>query len=71
MKRYEVNSSKQVPYLAPGADGPSTRYRVYITTNKGASGWVDVRPEDWTTERLQEILSDKADELDLPFGLAG
>jgi len=46
-------------------------YRVWLVTENGARGTVDVRPADWTKEALAAILQEKAAELDLAYTVGG
>lgn len=51
------------------AGGERTYYRVWIRTERGATGHVDVEQADWNTDTLPGILQEKADQLDLAFML--
>jgi len=42
-------------------------YRVFLVTDNGATGYVDVPSKDWKPEKLKKLLSQKAEELDLAF----
>lgn len=44
-------------------------YRVWITTDKGASGSVDVPADKWDKDALRVLLDEKAEQLDLAFSL--
>jgi len=46
-------------------------YRVWIRTEHGASGSVDVGATQWNAETLPGILEEKAAALDLAFSLTG
>lgn len=45
--------------------------RVWIVTDRGSSGYVDVPLDKWNANDLPGILKTKADELDLAFSLTG
>lgn len=68
MSGYQVTDSKQNEVLSPGG-GVRSVHKVWIKTDRGASGSIDVEPEDWNKDALGKILSDFADKLDLPFTL--
>lgn len=70
MDKYKVTSTSQVQSLQPGADQPTSMYRAYLRTAKGATGFVDVDPDVWATEELREILAAKATELNRAFAIA-
>jgi len=44
-------------------------YRVWLVTDNGATGTVDVPLDEWNTENLPGILEAKATELDLAFAI--
>ena len=46
-------------------------YIVYLETDLGVTGEVEVSKADWTEEKLSEILEEAANDLDLAFRLAG
>jgi len=45
-------------------------YRVWLVTDKGSSGTVDIPLDKWNKEDLASILESKAVELDLAFAVA-
>jgi len=51
------------------AGGEHKYYRVWLFTDRGATGHVDVEIEDWNKDALSAILDAKAVQLDLPFNL--
>lgn len=65
---YKVEGSKQVQEMNR-AGGLTKRYRVWIVTDKGASGFLDVDAADWEADKLREKLDAFAKELDLAFNL--
>ena len=46
-------------------------YIVYLETDLGVTGDVEVAKADWTEEKLPGILEKAANDLDLAFRLAG
>lgn len=68
MNGYKVTDSREISGMTQ-AGGEHNFTRVWIQTDKGATGHVDVEPEDWNTEVLKEILTAKAERLDLAFEL--
>jgi hypothetical protein len=66
---YTVTDTAQTQTLT-GRGQPKPVYRVWITTGKGATGSIDVDPEDWDHVALPTILRDLARELDLAFTVA-
>lgn len=65
---YEITDTQEVQDLTR-AGTPRTVFRVWIVTENGATGQVDVKPSDWETEKLKVILAEKATQLDLAFNL--
>jgi hypothetical protein len=61
---FKVTDTRQINTLTQ-AGSTVTVYRVWITTNRGATGTLDVPQEQWTTEALPKLLAEKAQELDL------
>ena len=66
--KYKVIESRQIQKLGPTGAGVS-EYRVWIQTERGSTGSVDVSLADWKADRLREILLMFAGELDLAFTL--
>jgi len=65
---YKVIESRQIQKLGPTGSSVS-QYRVWIQTERGSTGSVDVNAADWTADRLREILAKFAADLDLAFTL--
>lgn len=66
--KYTVVESRQIQSLSPtGASREA--YRVWLRTEKGATGSIDVEPEDWTAEKLKPVLDQFAERLDLAFSI--
>lgn len=70
MPGYTITDTKEVQTITPGG-GRKTVYRVWLRTERLATGSVDVELADWTAEKLPAILSAKAAILDLAFVLNG
>jgi len=66
--KYTVLDTREITSMTP-AGSVRKAYRVWIQTARGASGTVDVSAEEWKVDSLKEILSAKADQLDLAFTL--
>jgi len=66
MPIYTVTDTRQVQTLTP-AGFMREVYRVWIATERGASGSVDVSPDKWNKEALTGILEAFAEKLDLAF----
>lgn len=45
--------------------------RVWLITDRGATGYVDVPLDKWNKDDLPEILAAKAADLDLAFSVTG
>jgi hypothetical protein len=69
MKSYHITDTRQVDTLTQ-AGNTVTVYRVWLVTDRGATGLVDVAKADWTPDKLAPILDARAEELDLAFSLA-
>lgn len=70
MPSYTITDTKEVSTITPGG-GRKQVYRVWLVTERGATGVVVVEKADWTAEKLPAILAAKAAELDLAFTLIG
>jgi len=44
-------------------------FQVWLVTDKGATGTLEVPASDWNAEKLADLLTAKAKELDLAFAL--
>lgn len=69
MAGYTVTDTRQVKTLTPAGTMREV-YRVWISTDRGSSGSVDVSPADWEATRLTEVLEDLAQRLDLAFAVS-
>jgi len=67
---YKVTDTREVSTITP-AGAQKKVYRVWLTSERGASGVVEVEREDWIAEKLRPILEAKAAELDLAFTIGG
>ena len=68
MPTYKVLDSRQIQRMTP-AGGSQSVYRVWIETNHGSTGNIDVDMGDWTADKLKPILEGFASQLDLAFNL--
>lgn len=68
MLGYKVTDSRELSGMTQ-AGGEHKFHRVWLQTDKGSTGHVDVEIADWTKEKLAPILEAKAKELDLAFDL--
>jgi len=68
MGKYKVLETRQIQKLSPTGATQSV-YRVWIETERGATGSIDVAQADWTAEKLKATLDKFATELDLAFSL--
>ena len=66
---YKVTDSQKIQSITP-AGNPTSFYRVWLVTEKGASGYVDVPAEKWKKDVLEATLQAFADELDLAFSVS-
>jgi len=66
---YKITDSREVRSMT-AAGTPVLKYRVWLVTDRGATGTVDVEQRDWNTEKLPDILEKRAAELDLAFVVA-
>ena len=68
MPKYTVVESRQMQTLGPTGNSVS-QYRVWIKTERGSTGSIDVVLADWDKTKLQAILGEFAEQLDLAFNL--
>ena len=68
MSGYKVTDSREISGMTQ-AGGEHNFTRVWIQTDNGSTGHVDVEPADWNSDALKKILTEKAESLDLAFGL--
>ena len=69
MPTYTVVDTRQVQRLTP-AGSMKQVYRVWIETERGATGAVDVGPDKWNKETLPGLLTEFAEKLDMAFEVA-
>lgn len=67
---YVVQDTREITIMTPGG-GTRRSYRVWLQTDLGATGSVDVPLEKWNKQDLPKILEEKAEELDLAFSVGG
>jgi len=65
---YKVTDTRQLDQMTQAGSVVKT-YRVWLVTDKGAAGQVDVPLDKWNEIDLPGILEAKAAELDLAFTL--
>jgi hypothetical protein len=63
---HKVTDTREISRMTQAGSVVQT-YRVWLVTDKGSSGTVDVPKDKWNAEDLPEILAAKAAELDLAF----
>jgi len=67
---YKVTDTREVATMTQ--TGTERKfYRVWLITDEGATGSVDISEKEWTSEAVPGILAEKADKLDLAFSLTG
>lgn len=69
MRPYTVTDTRQMSKMSQAGTVVET-YRVWLITQNGSSGTVDVPLNKWNSEDLTKILEAKAAELDLAFAIA-
>ena len=67
---YTVQDTREIVNMTPGG-GTRRLYRVWIQTELGATGSIDVPSDKWNSTDLPGILEEKATELDLAFEIGG
>jgi len=67
---YIVQDTREIVNMTPGG-GTRRLYRVWIQTELGATGSIDVPADKWNAQDLPGILEEKATELDLAFAIGG
>jgi len=63
---YKVTDTQRMTAMTP-AGGTVQTYRVWIVTDRGATGQVDVPLDQWNAEDLPEVLAEQAALLDLAY----
>lgn len=67
---YRVTDTREMSRMTQAGSVVQT-YRVWLVTDNGSTGTVDVPLDKWNAEDLPVILEAKAVELDLAFAVAG
>uniref|UniRef100_A0A6M3LND7 Uncharacterized protein n=1 Tax=viral metagenome TaxID=1070528 RepID=A0A6M3LND7_9ZZZZ len=67
---YKVTDTQRMTNMTP-AGGTVTTYRVWIVTDRGATGQVDVPVDAWNEKDLPVLLKAEAAKLDLAFTVGG
>lgn len=65
---YKVTDTREMSRMTE-AGSVHKVYRVWLVTDNGSSGTVDVPKDKWNAEDLTPILETKAAELDLAFAV--
>jgi hypothetical protein len=65
---FKVTDTQRITTMTP-AGNHMEYYRVWLRTDRGASGQVDVPVELWNEKDLPGFLREEAAKLDLAFGL--
>jgi len=66
---YQVTDTQEFTTLTRGGRETKT-YRVWLVTDNGASGYVDIPERNWKPEKVKKVLDEKAKNLDLAFTIA-
>ena len=67
---FKVTDTQRITTMTP-AGGALMYYRVWLVTDRGATGQVDVSVDEWNDKTLPDILKAEAAKLDLAFNLKG
>jgi len=67
---FKVTDTQRMTTMTP-AGGTVTTYRVWLVTDRGATGQVDVPIDQWNEKDLPEVLKAEAAKLDLAFTVGG
>lgn len=63
---YKVTDTREVAHLTQAGTEQKV-YRVWLQTDNGATGSLDIPVSQWLPEKVQELLAEKAASLDLAF----
>jgi len=67
---YKVTDTQRLTSMTP-AGGSVQSYRVWLVTDRGATGQVDVPLDHWNEKDLPTVLGEQAALLDLAFNVKG
>jgi len=67
---FKVVDTQRMTSMTP-AGGSGTSYRVWLVTDRGATGQVDVPLDRWNEDDLPVLLAEEAAQLDLAFTVSG
>jgi len=67
---YKVTDTQRITTMTP-AGGTVQSYRVWLVTDRGATGQVDVPLDQWNEKDLPGVLGEQAGLLDLAFNVKG
>lgn len=65
---YKVTDTREVSQLTQTGAERKT-YRVWLITDNGATGSVDIPASEWNADHVRDVLTAKAASLDLAFDL--
>ncbi len=65
---YRVTDTQEFTTITRGGRETKT-YRVWLVTDRGASGYVDVSERNWKPDKVKKALEEKAQSLDLAFSI--
>lgn len=68
MAGYKVTDTRELKTITPGGS-EQVVYRVWLVTDSGATGTLDVPQDKWNKDDLPELLEAKVEALDLAFML--
>lgn len=67
---YKVTDTREITQMTQAGTSRKT-YRVWLVTDRGASGSLDVPADKWNADDLPALLDAKAFDLDLAFDVTG
>jgi len=67
---YKVTDTQRMTSMTP-AGGTVQSYRVWLVTDRGATGQVDVPVDQWNADDLPGVLQAEAAKLDLAYTVSG
>jgi hypothetical protein len=65
---FKVTDTREISTMSQ-AGNTTVVYRVWLVTDRGATGTLDVPKPDWNVDNLPKLLAEKAQELDLAFAM--
>ena len=67
---YKVTDTQRITTMTP-AGGTVQSYRVWLVTDRGATGQVNVPLDQWNEKDLPGVLAEQAALLELAFNVTG